>query len=273
MKQPELGAHITKLRIQNQLTQKDLADLIKVNIRTIQRIETGEVTPRLYTIKLLSQVLETNINADQAPLQDTNQTFVQQVRFSFIVGIIFSINYVPVMINILNSHDAARPFVNPFLYVLFTLIHIVTIIFFVKGFYLIGKRNNNQILQITSAAGMFLLPLLSILDLLNGRFFNTGAIFIIFYLACINAAASGVALLFEGYKRNQSVRSNLFTATGLITIIQSLLFLSSKFEIITTAVIMSVICNVLSVVILRREYTSTDRLYERRAVQPLLIRD
>ena len=271
MKQPELGSYIAKLRIQNKLTQKDLATLIKVDIRTIQRIEAGEATPRIYTIKLLSEVLGNNINVDHH-LSNTNETFVQQVRCSFILGIIFSINYVPVMINILNSHDGAKPYVNPFLNLIFVLIHIVTIIFFIKGFYLIGKRNNNQILQITSSLGMFLLPLLSIINLLNGRFFNTGAIFIIFNLACINAVGYGVALITEGYQRKQSNRANLYKVAGLIAIIQSLLFLSSKFEIIATAVLMSAICNIISIVILRREYKSPDTRYEGGAINPVLIR-
>jgi transcriptional regulator with XRE-family HTH domain len=272
MKQPELGSYITKLRNQNKLTQKDLATLIKVDIRTIQRIETGEVTPRMYTIKLLSEVLGSNINVDHNTAPDANETFVQQVRWSFILGIIFSINYVPVIINIIKSHDSAKPHVNPFFNLLFVTIHIVTIIFFTRGFYFIGKRNNNHVLEVTSMLGMFLLPLLSIIDLLNGHFFNPGALFIIFNLACINAAAYGVGLMIEGYQRKQSNKANLYTAAGVIAIVQSVLFLSAKFEIIVTALIMSAICNVISIIILRRESKSPDKQHESTAINPVLIR-
>lgn len=39
------------------ITQEELADLAKVNVRTIQRIEKGAVLPRKYTIKVLAAAL------------------------------------------------------------------------------------------------------------------------------------------------------------------------------------------------------------------------
>ncbi|MCU4163718.1 helix-turn-helix domain-containing protein [Carboxylicivirga caseinilyticus] len=39
------------------LTQEEVANLCKITARTIQRIETGAVSPRPYTIKLISEVL------------------------------------------------------------------------------------------------------------------------------------------------------------------------------------------------------------------------
>ena len=57
MKQPELGISIAEQRIRNSMTQKELAELCNVDIRTIQRIEAGAVEPRMYTLKLLSSAL------------------------------------------------------------------------------------------------------------------------------------------------------------------------------------------------------------------------
>jgi len=57
MKQPALGIKIAEGRIKNSMTQKELADLCNIDIRTIQRIEAGEVVPRMYTLKLLSTAL------------------------------------------------------------------------------------------------------------------------------------------------------------------------------------------------------------------------
>ncbi len=54
MRQPEIGRKITDLRKQQGLTQEELAYRCRLNVRSIQRIETGEVTPRLSTLKLLS---------------------------------------------------------------------------------------------------------------------------------------------------------------------------------------------------------------------------
>ena len=61
MKQPDLGKKIAELRKANGLTQDELAEKCNVNNRTIQRIESGEVTPRSYTIKLIFTELKYDI--------------------------------------------------------------------------------------------------------------------------------------------------------------------------------------------------------------------
>ncbi len=57
MKQPELGRKIVNLRKQQGLTQEELVAQCNINVRTIQRIEAGEVTPRSYTLKSILHVL------------------------------------------------------------------------------------------------------------------------------------------------------------------------------------------------------------------------
>ncbi|MBL4605473.1 MAG: helix-turn-helix transcriptional regulator [Flavobacteriaceae bacterium] len=57
MNQPSLGKKISELRKAQGLTQKELVDKCNLNVRTLQRIESGEVTPRSYTLKLLLQTL------------------------------------------------------------------------------------------------------------------------------------------------------------------------------------------------------------------------
>ena len=58
MKQPELGIKVAELRQQKGLTQEQLAENCEVSTRTIQRIESGEVDPRAYTITNLNKALE-----------------------------------------------------------------------------------------------------------------------------------------------------------------------------------------------------------------------
>jgi transcriptional regulator with XRE-family HTH domain len=57
MKQPELGKKIAEIRLANGLTQVELAEKCNLSLRTIQRIESAEVTPRSYTIKLIFENL------------------------------------------------------------------------------------------------------------------------------------------------------------------------------------------------------------------------
>lgn len=57
MKQPELGQRILELRKSKGLTQEELVDMCNINVRTIQRIEAGEVSPRNFTIRTILEAL------------------------------------------------------------------------------------------------------------------------------------------------------------------------------------------------------------------------
>ncbi|HVP21060.1 MAG TPA: helix-turn-helix domain-containing protein [Anaerolineaceae bacterium] len=58
MNQPQLGFKVLELRQQKGLTQEQLAERCEVSPRTIQRIESGEVDPRAYTLHCLGEALE-----------------------------------------------------------------------------------------------------------------------------------------------------------------------------------------------------------------------
>ena len=58
MNQPDLGLKVAELRQQKGLTQERLAELCEVSLRTIQRIESGEVDPRAYTVHCLGSALD-----------------------------------------------------------------------------------------------------------------------------------------------------------------------------------------------------------------------
>jgi transcriptional regulator with XRE-family HTH domain len=62
MKQPDLGKKIAELRKAKSLTQEELVKKCNLNVRTLQRIESGVVTPRSYTVKTIFAALDCNIN-------------------------------------------------------------------------------------------------------------------------------------------------------------------------------------------------------------------
>lgn len=95
MKQPELGQKILELRKAKGLTQEELVELCNINVRTIQRIEAGEVTPRSYTIKSILEVLGYDFKEIQhstgeseviSPDLIAKATFL---RTAFFVGIVY----------------------------------------------------------------------------------------------------------------------------------------------------------------------------------------
>lgn len=57
MTQPELGQKISALRQAQGLTQTELFEKCNLSLRTVQRIEGAEVTPRVYTIKQVFEAL------------------------------------------------------------------------------------------------------------------------------------------------------------------------------------------------------------------------
>ncbi|MFD2144498.1 helix-turn-helix domain-containing protein [Mucilaginibacter antarcticus] len=57
LQQPALGKKIASLRKAKGLTQEELVDQCKLSVRTLQRIEAGEVMPRSYTIRLIFTTL------------------------------------------------------------------------------------------------------------------------------------------------------------------------------------------------------------------------
>lgn len=58
MKQPDLGLKIIELRQNKGLTQEELVTQCNISVRTLQRIESGEVEPRGYTLRLIARVLD-----------------------------------------------------------------------------------------------------------------------------------------------------------------------------------------------------------------------
>ncbi len=62
MTQPELGKKIAELRKSKGFTQEELVEKCNLSVRTLQRIESGEVAPRSYTIKLIFTALDYNIH-------------------------------------------------------------------------------------------------------------------------------------------------------------------------------------------------------------------
>ncbi|MBC7934589.1 MAG: helix-turn-helix transcriptional regulator [Rhizobacter sp.] len=69
--QQMVASIIKEARIVKGYTQKELAELSSISIRSVQRIENAQIQPRSYTLKLLSAVLS-------IPMEDMVQTPVAE---------------------------------------------------------------------------------------------------------------------------------------------------------------------------------------------------
>lgn len=160
MKQPELGRRIAELRKSKGLTQEELVELCNISVRTIQRIETGEVTPRSYTIKTILSALE----CDTSDLQESSsysENLNRSLNLAWILGIAYLIlgllegpldmiriskeTAETVRYGFFPVADYSRSF-----YLIIKLLVLLTYIFFFRGFVIIGAATNYALLRITA---------------------------------------------------------------------------------------------------------------------------
>jgi transcriptional regulator with XRE-family HTH domain len=235
------------------MTQKELADACGMDIRTIQRIEAGEVTPRMHTLKLLSKALDCDTGVFMnAPTANDNKASTDDLKWPFWASIVFAINGILVVFDLI-THSF-----NNYFHVFTLLIHASSCIFFFKGFYLIGRQYNNQVMAISSLLAMVLLPLVNIFYLLTPYYLT--ASYMLFILLCITQIIGGIGFLTEGYKRRNQHRVNLYIIAGLMIIVQSMMHLSLNSRIVATGLIISLLCNVVTVTILYMEYKGGRRI-------------
>jgi transcriptional regulator with XRE-family HTH domain len=70
------------------LTQEQLAELSKVNLRTIQRIENNENKPRGYTLKLICDILEIEIPNSESQILPSKPNQIELIINYFFLVII-----------------------------------------------------------------------------------------------------------------------------------------------------------------------------------------
>lgn len=83
-----IGQKLKTIRKRKGLTQEELADEAKVNLRTIQRIENNSSEPRGTTLSLICQVLEVNLEdiVDYGKTEDSSYLVVLHLSvLSFII--------------------------------------------------------------------------------------------------------------------------------------------------------------------------------------------
>ncbi|MEM9261236.1 MAG: helix-turn-helix domain-containing protein [Bacteroidota bacterium] len=82
-------------RQRHRLTQKELAEMTGLSLRTIQRIEGGEVAPRAYTVRKIEQALalqEEPKNRNYEPLSNKVTIFKWLLSLSLFLPVVYVIS-------------------------------------------------------------------------------------------------------------------------------------------------------------------------------------
>jgi transcriptional regulator with XRE-family HTH domain len=254
MRQPELGKKILELRKAKGLTQEELVDKCNISVRTLQRIETGEVTPRVFTIRTilaaldydLSTIAENEDTSARVPvnalrkyllLESNSPDFLTgQLTAAWISGILYFM-----LALFEGAADIARLQEDRLAggeayYVVMKVAVLVTFVLFQRGFVALGGLSGNYLLRITSflliignvivtgydIASAFYSPMEDAF-ILGAEAFTYGGIMIVY----------GVAL-----RRLRPVVGSIAAIAGLFAIIAGGLFLTVVLFFIGSFVLM-----------------------------------
>jgi transcriptional regulator with XRE-family HTH domain len=167
MKQPQLGEHISEIRKTKGYTQSELAEECNVDIRTVQRIETGEVTPRLFTLRIINEKLGTNfdMNGDSGNCKVIGSKKI--IRFGWIAGILL-ICITPIMLvealGYFNRFELSGVW-SIVIQSIFVGFHVLTVVYFYRAQFFLGKYIENKILPIGAIATIVVVILTNIFRL------------------------------------------------------------------------------------------------------------
>ena len=155
MKQPALGQKISELRKQKGLTQEELVEQCNINVRTIQRIEAGEVMPRSFTLKTILNALEVDLDILKE-INNTPETInLDGISFSsnllklaWICGLIYFLSgFIEYAVDYARFYED-NLIISTGAYISMKFIVLITYIYFLWGFVLTGKIFNNYLLKI-----------------------------------------------------------------------------------------------------------------------------
>jgi len=206
MDQPELGKKICESRNRKGMTQKDLSELCHIDVRTIQRIESGEVFPRASTIRLIAEALDLELNEFNSndPHGSVNQESFRGILLAtMLIGLIHLVNW------FFNAplFPTFKMF-NPYNWI-YSIVDVVTTVFFYYGFYVIAGYFKNSLLKFASSFFMIGGPLYFISTTIN----DVLSILILSILG-INCIFFGIGLM-----KTKSSLLTLYKSTGILQLL------------------------------------------------------
>jgi len=246
MKQPLLGKKITELRKQKGLTQEELVERCNVTVRTIQRIESGETTPRIYTIKTILNALgldyekvferEYNEGKFDKILRFFPSNLKEVLNVSFIAGMVYFVlgfvemGYYTTSFFDLDSQTnwSDLPIKNygsysdNGIYIFIKIISIISFSLLMRGFVLVGSYYKNYLVELMAFVMIIMHIIFEISEIVSINFENS----LVEFIMISKAVTFGVSMIFfgVGLLRLKSHLGNLPKITGILEIITGVCF-------------------------------------------------
>lgn len=261
MQQPTLGKRLTALRKAKNLTQEELVEKSRVSVRTIQRIEAGEVLPRVYTVKILLAALGETYEsfANQIPQQmETQQNNAPHVnRYTVLIAALAGAVFL-VSETILGAMDIAWftegrnwGFNENTFYIALTVLMIGSYALFARGFIALGNLFENKLLKtvaymlIVATAAVGVLDVVSLAAADADRFLLPYAVASVLFGAL--SIVFGISLI-----RLQDGMGELSRVAGILEIIVGCLLVTVVLFFVSYVIMIPAV--VIEIVILYRGY-------------------
>lgn len=186
IEQPELGSKLLQLRAEQAMTQHELREKSHVSVRTIQRIESGAVTPRASTLKILIEALGENPDDWFNPtgvivenkslikslksmllINSSDQNLKNALAPAWIAGAVYLILIILEMGMDLAINDMGMTTLMITSLVILKGLIIVSFFLFLRGFISLGVLFENQLLRIASYISIVIVTLMYCFDIMS----------------------------------------------------------------------------------------------------------
>lgn len=165
LKQPQLGKTIQALRQEKKLTQEELVEKCNVNVRTLQRIEAGEVSPRSFTIRAILEALDYKF--EQVASSIERKTSIRRMNIGWIAGLIYFVFGFAEYAADYYRFELDMPVYFPFIYIVVKAVLLTAYVFFLLGFVEAGKSFNVSILKISAFLMMGSMAVIELYDIIS----------------------------------------------------------------------------------------------------------
>lgn len=216
MKQPELGTRIHEIRNQKGITQKELAESCNIDIRTLQRIEAGDVTPRHSTLGFIASALSCEMSEFNGDRPENGEAVQSNVLMTWLaIGIVYFISWFLFSPILPANHFLLS--ISLFAGFLYT----ITGVLFYSGFWYLGNIHRNTLLKTASIIIMVCIPLLLITLLISAEFrFMELVNKLVVIMMSVNGFVFGVGLF-----RMKNQLTNFYKIAGVLQILIAPFFL------------------------------------------------
>jgi transcriptional regulator with XRE-family HTH domain len=266
MQQPELGRRLTALRKERNLTQEELVEKSHVSVRTIQRIEAGEVLPRMITVKILLEALGESYESfsiNQTQVMETQKSILPTTnRNTLLVAVLAGAVYLVSEI-ILGTMDIAWftdnrewGFRMDAIYTSLTIVMVISFALFARGFIALSIVFENTLLKVAAYLLVVVTVGKGILDVSSLSVENIESVWIFYAVIAVVMGAVGI-VFGVSLIRLQDGMGELARIAGILEIVIGCLLITVVLFFITYVILVPTV--VVEILVLYRGYEYLSR--------------